>query len=108
MRDQVAGFRLIVGIDQDVTQLEVAVNDTSRVNVLETAEGVINKRLEMIIREGLRDRSRQGALGDWWTLREVNQTHNGMQIGLHQLPLEGWRVISDGDPRWRWEEKTRV
>ena len=99
MRDQVADFGLTVGVDQEVTRLEVTVNDASRLNVLETAEGVINRRLEMSVGEWLKDRSRRGTLGDWRTLREANQTHNGIQTDFHQLLLEGWRVVSDGDPR---------
>ena len=82
MRDQVADFGLTVGVDQEVTRLEVTVNDASRVNVLETAEGVINKRLEMIVGEWLRDRSRQGALSDWWTPRGESNS----QLHADRLP----------------------
>ena len=82
MRDQVADFGLTVGIDQEVTRLEVTVNDASRVNVLETAEGVINKRLEMIVGEWLRDQSRQGVLSDWWMPRGESNS----QLHADQLP----------------------
>ena len=73
-------------------------NDASRVNVLETAEGVINKRLEMIVGEWLRDWSRQGALGDWWTLRGESNS----QWHADQLPSAPPGRL-EGSIRWRSE-----
>jgi len=46
---EVADFELTVGINQEVTRLEVTMDDVSGMNVLETTEGLINKRLEMSV-----------------------------------------------------------
>jgi len=46
---KVADFELTVRINQEVTRLEVTMNNVSGVNVLETAKGLINKRLEMSV-----------------------------------------------------------
>ena len=50
---EVADLELTVGVDQEVTRLEVTMNDVGGVNVLETAKGLINKRLEMSVGEWL-------------------------------------------------------
>ena len=39
---EVADFGLTVGVDQEVTRLELTVNDVSRANALEAAKGLIN------------------------------------------------------------------
>ena len=39
---EVADFGLTVGVDQEVTRLELMVNDVSRANALEAAKGLIN------------------------------------------------------------------
>jgi len=46
---EVTDLEFAVGINQEVTRLKVAVNNVSGVNVLETAKGLINKRLEMSV-----------------------------------------------------------
>lgn len=50
---EVADFELTVRINQEVTRLKVAMNDVSGVDVLETAKSLINKGLEMSVRERL-------------------------------------------------------
>ena len=46
---EVADLELTVGVNQEVTRLEITVNNISGVDVLETAKGLINKRLEMSV-----------------------------------------------------------
>ena len=46
---EVADLELTVGVNQEVTRLEIAMNNVSGVDVLETAKGLINKRLEMSV-----------------------------------------------------------
>jgi len=79
------------------------------VNVLETAKGLIDKRLEMSIREWLLG-SNLGwrALSDQRMLKKTIPIYNGMQIGLHQLLLEVQRKILDGGSGWGLKEKTHV
>jgi len=61
----------------------------SGVNVLETAKGLINKRLEVGVRKGLLGSDlRERAFSDWWIQIRIYLTYDGMQICLHQLLLE--------------------
>ena len=48
-KTEVADLEFAVGVNQEVARLEVTMNNVSRVNVLETAKGLINKRLEMSV-----------------------------------------------------------
>jgi hypothetical protein len=48
-KTEVADFELTVRVNQEVTRLEVTMNNVSGVNVLETAKGLINKGLEMSV-----------------------------------------------------------
>jgi hypothetical protein len=50
---EVADFEFTVRVDQEVTRLEVAMDNVGGMNVLETAKGLINEGLEMSVREGL-------------------------------------------------------
>ena len=66
---EVADFELTVRINQEVTRLEVTMNNVSGVNVLETAKGLINKGLEMSVREWLlRPDLRWIVFSSWWVL----------------------------------------
>jgi hypothetical protein len=46
---EVTDFELTISIDQEIARLEVTMDDVSGVDVLETAKGLINKRLEMSV-----------------------------------------------------------
>lgn len=50
---EIANLQLAVGIDEQVARLEVAVQHVRRVYVLQTAEDLVDERLEMSIGEGL-------------------------------------------------------
>ena len=79
------------------------------VNVLETAKGLIDKGLEMSVREWLLG-SDLGwrALSDQRMLRKANPIYNGVQICLHQLLLEVRKKISDGDSMRAEREDSRI
>jgi hypothetical protein len=50
---EIANFKLAVGIDQQISRFEVAVQDISGVNVLQAAKDLVDEGLEMRIRERL-------------------------------------------------------
>ena len=63
---EVAYFEFTVSVNQKVTRLEVTMNNVGGMDVLETAEGLINKGLEMSVGEWLLGSDlRWRAFGDW-------------------------------------------
>lgn len=50
---EIANLELAVRIHEEVTGLEVAMQYTSRVDVFQTAERLVDERLEVRVREGL-------------------------------------------------------
>ena len=52
-KTEVANLQLAVGIDKQVAGLEIAVQDVGRVNVLETAENLVDEGLEVGVGQGL-------------------------------------------------------
>ena len=64
---EIANLELAIGVYEKITRLEVAVEDVGRVDVLQTAENLVDERLEMCVGEGLAG------------------SNNGCQVTLHQL-----------------------
>jgi len=52
-KTKIADFELAVGIDKKIPWFQVAVENVRRMNVLESAKCLIDKRLEVGIRKGL-------------------------------------------------------
>ena len=50
---EVANLELTVRVDEEVTRLEIAMEDVGRMNVFKTAERLIDEGLEVSIGEGL-------------------------------------------------------
>ena len=80
---KVADLELAVGVDEQVAGLEIAVEDVGRVDVLQTAQDLVDEGLEVCVGERL-----AGA-------------DDGSQIALHKL----WAMVSTvgrGAVRGRW------
>ena len=63
-------------------------DDIDKVDALETAKGLINKRLNnerRRVANGIGSRGK--VINDWWMLRGMNLPYNNAQIGPHRLPL---------------------
>ena len=52
-KTEIANLQLAVGIDEQVTGLEIAMQDIGRVDVLETAENLVDEGLEVGVGQGL-------------------------------------------------------
>lgn len=76
---KVANLELAVCIDQQVSGLEITVQHVGRVDVLETAEDLVDEGLEMGIGQGLAG------------------TDNGSKIAFHELC--NWHMSAQGLPR---------
>jgi hypothetical protein len=48
-----ADLELAIGVDQEISRLEVSMEDVGRVNVLEAAKSLVEERLEVGVRKGL-------------------------------------------------------
>lgn len=77
-KTEIANLQLAVGIDEQVTGLEIAVQDVGRVDVLETAENLVDEGLEVSVGQGL-------AAAD-----------NGSQITLHQFLVQVDLIVAAG------------
>ena len=75
-KTKVANLQLTVGVDEQVAGLEIAVQDVGRVDVLETAEDLVDEGLEVGVGQGL-------ATAD-----------NGSQITFHQLLVQVDLVVA--------------
>lgn len=64
---KIANLQLAVGVDEEVSGLQVTVEDIGRVDVLETAENLVDKRLEVGVGQGLAG------------------SDNGSEVALHEL-----------------------
>lgn len=64
---KVANLELTIGVDEQISWLQISVEDVGRVNIFKTAENLVNEGLEMGIGKRLAG------------------TDNGSQIALHQL-----------------------
>lgn len=89
-QSKIADLELAVGVDEQVARLEVAVQHVGRVDVLQTAQDLVDEGLEVGVGEGL-----AGA-------------DDGGQIALHELWGEsalfvGWVVLCAGHC-WRGGE----
>lgn len=61
--------------------------DVSRVDVLQTAQGLIDERLEMSVRERLLRTDLQGLQYQLWKQEVWVDTHDSVKICLHELFL---------------------
>ena len=76
-------------------------NNVSRANVLEAAKGLINKKLEMSVREWLRDRVEAGSTR---RLVDTERGESNSQWHAGQLPSAPPGRL-EGNIRWRSEMK---
>ena len=64
-------------------------NDAGRVDALETAKDLMNKRREMSVGEWLLGLDLGGEYSVIGGCQEANRTYDDVQIDLHQLLLKG-------------------
>lgn len=89
---KVANLEFAIGVDQQIAWLQIAVQHVGRVDVLETAQNLVDEGLEMSVRQGLAG------------------SNNGRQVALHQLCI-GWSVsnkhvlVFDKFKPVRWGER---
>jgi len=94
---KIANLELAVLVHEQVSRLEVAMHRTSRMDVFQTAESLVDERLEVRVRKGLagtdlevkvgafsvrssvhRDQLRKG--------RQINRsTHDGLEVCQHEF-----------------------
>lgn len=75
---KVANLELAVGVDEEIARLQIAMEDIGGVDVLETAQDLVDEGLEV-------------GVGQW-----LARAYDGGQVAFHEF----WARVSSGVSRW--------